>query len=1390
MYSPNRFAYCLVVVFFACSSVRGDDEFMSTIQPILREYCLECHSTKAMKGELDLEQFTSGAIVTTQPKIWEGVLEQLANNEMPPKDQRQPSQSQKATLTNWVQRTLDQVAMANAGDPGNVVLRRLSNSEYTYTLRDLTGVESLDPAHEFPVDGAAGEGFTNTGAALVMSPSLLTKYLDAAKKIAEHAILLPDGIRFAANPSARDLTDDTLTKIRSFYARFSETGGATPVNLQGIQFDTNAGGRLPLDKSLAALSGERLAITNGSKSIAEVARGGRVNAKYLGLLWAMLHDKQPSLVLDSLRAKWREGTLVAADVEAWQKSLWRFASVGHIGKLNGPKGWQEPVTPLVAQNEMRLKLTAPKDGSDFTFYLSAGDAGDGNENDFALWENARLVAAGRPDLPLRDVQTVLQQLAERRKTVVASSVKCLAAASEADLAKERTDIPTLADKHGVDPEILAGWLDYLGIGSSGAAKLGTLISNKMLSTPDYNFIQGWSGADALSVLANSSDTSVRVPGTMKAHGVAAHPSPKLAVVIGWRSPVAGQMTIEGSIQHAHPECGNGVTWALEVRRGHTRERLASGVSNRATLVNMGRFENVRVFPGDVVAVVIGPRDGDHTCDLTAIDLVLNDGQREWNLAKDISPDILVGNPHADTQGNKDVWHFCGEPTASDSAPTIPPGSLLGQWHKTTDLAERQSLAVQLQQLLEKEWDTADSESPNRALRQQLLSFQGPLLSASMRTTLRSSQKPAEEGNITPYGLNPMLFGKHPKGGEVDPMSLCVSAPSLIEVKLPASLAEGAELVVTGKLDPAHGKEGSVQMQVLTTKPETLSGIAASKSETKVVNGQWSDNNLRTIYSSAVIVNDNSQARRRFENAFDDFRKFFPAALCYTKIVPVDEVVTLTLFYREDDHLKRLMLDDQQAAELDRLWDELRFVSEAPLKQVDVFEQLYQFATQDASPEAFEPLREPIQREAEAFKKRIVDVEPKQIQSVLDFAVRAWRRPLSKPEWNQLQSLYQKLREQELSHPSAVRMLIARILVSPAFMYREEIAGLGLQAKPVNDWEFATRLSYFLWSSSPDEELRAIAAAGKLHDTETLVAQTRRMLKDPKVRRLATEFGCQWLHIRDLETLDEKSERHFPTFVSLRGDMQEEAVRFFIDLFQADRSVLSLLNADHSFMNGALAKHYGIEVSSPDWQRVDGLRSSGRGGILGFASTLAKQSGASRTSPILRGNWLCEVVLGEKLPRPPKDVPVLPEEAPQGLTERQLIEQHSGNVQCARCHERIDPFGFALEGFDAIGRSRSQDAAGLPINTLAKLPDGGQIQGLDGLRDYLLEKREDDFLRQFCRKLLGYSLGRSVQLSDKPLLETMLAQLKANNTTVTTAIELIVRSPQFREVRGRDFITND
>ena len=546
------------------------------------------------------------------------------------------------------------------------------------------------------------------------------------------------------------------------------------------------------------------------------------------------------------------------------------------------------------------------------------------------------------------------------------------------------------------------------------------------------------------------------------------------------------------------------------------------------------------------------------------------------------------------------------------------------------------------------------------------------------------------------------------------------------------------------------------------------------------------------FKRAFLAAENGTAWRRIEAGFDEYRRLFPAALCFNQIVPIDEVLTLTLFYREDDHLARLMLDDQQKAYLDRLWEELHYVSQSALLQVTALELLLEAfegnGIEDRSQhEAVLPLGARIYERVAEFKKELIADEPVQIDAVVDFAARAYRRQLTGMEADELRGLYRRLREKELPHDEAFRLTLARVIVSPAFLYRLEETPAGTSSAAVSDWELASRLSYFLWSSEPDEELRAAAAAGTLQTPEVLGKQARRMLTDARVRRLATEFAGQWLHIYDFDTLDEKSEKHFPKFAELRGDMYEESIRFFTDLFQNDASLLSLLNANHTFVNEQLAAFYGMEgVEGSEWRRVDGIRQHDRGGILGLATTLAKQSGASRTSPILRGNWVSEVLLGEKLPLPPQEVPQLPEDetATDGLTVRQLVARHTSVPQCASCHQRIDPFGFALEGFDSIGRRRDTDLAGRPIDTQTKLPDGSEINGLTGLRDYLLKTRRDAFLGQFYRKLLGYALGREVQLSDQPLLTEIEQRLARNDYRFSMAVEMIVQSRQFREIRGR------
>ncbi len=1269
---------------------------------LVQKYCLACHSTAKHTGDLDLERFTSTPDVLKHPKVWQSVIEQVTLGEMPPKGMAQPTPAERTRLLTWVRGALAQAAQARAGDPGPVVLRRLNNAEYTFTIRDLTGVPTLDPAKEFPADGAAGEGFTNTGNSLAMSPALVSKYLDAAKGIATHAVLLPDGIRFSPFASARDWTNETLAEIRAFYQQFTEAGGKDTVTQQGMALDKDRGGTLPLKRYLAAGLGQP-----GDRS--------GLSPKYLGILRRALTSPTSSPLLQPLQRR-TDVAALADEIEQWQQTLWKFSSVGHIGKVDGPKAWMEPVSPIASRQEFRQKLPAPKQGNQIKMYLAAHDAGDGSAGDTVIWKEPRLTFPGRPSIRLRDVRALVGALTLRRQEVFATTAAKLNAEAERD---HTNDLPPTIE----------------------------LLTNKIAKVGAFDFIQGWGGGKLPSVLANSTAQHVRIPGNMKPHAVAFTPSATHAAAIGWLSPLTAPVRIEGALTPAHPECGNGVAWSLELRRGNTRQRLAEGLARGTGSVKIGPLSGIAVLRGDLVSVVLDPRDGNASCDLIDIELTVAAPTQNWPLR---ASDVITANP----QG---PWHFYSESVGNNG--TIPAGSLLARWQTAEGLEAKRQLAADLQALLL--GAPPAPNTPDGALFRQLTSLASPLLAD---LSLAGPVAPS------PWGLDPARF---------DGADLRVQSPGVIEILLPADLVADGEFSVTGQLDPIAGGEGSVQLQLLTSPPEMRPGLRPSGTSVRTTDGTWTSNNQSVSFGMPVIVNEKSAARRRVEAAFEEFRQLFPASLCYSKIVPVDEVVTLTLFHREDQHLSRLLLTPAQTAHLDRLWNQLYFVSRAPLVQVDVFEQLWQYATQDADPSKFEPLRQPILDRAAAFRRQLVAAEPKHVDAAIAFANRAYRRPITPNETAELRALYARLRQQDLPHEDALRLTLARVLVGPAFLYRTEKAPPGAQQAPVSDAELASRLSYFLWSSQPDAELRA----ANLRTAEGLTAQVRRMLLDPRVRRLATEFGASWLHIRDFDALDEKSERHFPTFRGLRADMYEESIQFFTDFFRANRPITSLLNADHTFLNGPLAQHYGIDgVAGPAWRRVDGMTAYGRGGVLGLASTLAKQSGASRTSPILRGNWVAEVLLGDKLPRPPKDVPQLPEdEANLTLTMRELTEKHTADPRCATCHKRIDPYGYALEQFDAIGRWRTNDLGGRPIHTKTKVMDGTEIEGLPGLRQYLLSKGRPAFVHQFYRKLLGYALGRAVQLSDEPLL----TQLGDGSQPVGAIIEKIVTSRQFREIRGRD-----
>ena len=1382
------------------------------VAPIVQKYCTECHNPDVSEADIDFASIKEWAEVKKGIRHYQRALDQLRTNQMPPPDSPQLSDADAKTLSHWIERWLALEAAKQAGDPGPVVLRRLNNAEYTYTLRDLTGVPELDPAKEFPADSAAGEGFSNTGASLVMSPALVRKYLDAAKQVAEHLVLLPEGFVFSANPSASDMTNQKVDEIRKFYARYANNQGGDTVNLQGIVFETNQGGRLTIELYLAAADDVRgLTGRPGGPTadiaIETIANEKKLSPKYLKTLWQALADTSPRPesdgLLGNLRRQWQErggegSKDLLGQILGWQKSLWRFTSVGHIGKRNGPSAWQEPVDPIRAEHELRFPIPNTKGPNqngeeDVTIYLQVADAGDGSSGDVAYLERPRLVAPGRPDLLLRDVNGLVRAMERQRETSLPQIDESL---NTIDAWLENQQSMTLADaakSKGLAPESVNAWGGYLGVlpvSGADSANQGRLKQpGKNLS--GYEFIHGWVAEDALSIIANSSDQQVRIPGNMLPKSIAVHPSPSKGICVSWAAPSKLIASCKAMVKHAHTECGNGIAWRLELRRGALRQVLGTGFSNGANAVPIGPFESLLVREGERVVLVVEPRDGNHSCDLTTIDLEIASVEETWNLTRDVSGDILAGNPHADSKGRANVWEFFAEPTVppnriGGAGSVIPTGSVLASWLNEPNSEVRKNLASRIEQLVTSRGEGLNTDSPDAVLVRQILSSSGPFFAAAMATAI-ANPEPAQPDakDLAAYGLEASLFGPQPNGVDLATSDYFVASPKTIAIRIPASLAANTELVTTGKLHPVLGRDGSVQFSVGVDAPKP----DAAKIPTTTIKNQdpnWTNPSRQVLIASPIVVTPNSESEERIRNSFSKFRELFPIALCYTKIVPVDEVVTLTLFYREDDALRRLMLSESEVAELNRLWDELHFVSQDALKSVDAYEQLWQFATQDADPSAFEPLREPLLKKAEAFRERKTAAEAAHWNDVLRFAERAFRRSMSEEQKQTLRSLYDSLRGQETLHEDAIRLVVARILVSPEFLYRTEIPGESDKPTQISGVELANRLSYFLWASAPDQELLQLAASGALQRPEVLEAQVRRMLRDSRTERMAVEFGCMWLHIRDLDQLDEKSESHFPEFASLRSDLYKESILFMADMLRNDGAVMDMLNADHTFLNENLAKFYGIDsVTGTQWRRVEGIRKHGRGGILALGSTLAKQSGASRTSPILRGNWLSEVVLGEKLPKPPKNVPVLSETPPAGMTERQLIEKHSSDPGCAKCHQRIDPFGFALEAYDAIGRFRTKDSLGLEIHTETKLPDGTEIRGLNDLREYISNRRGADFRKQFNRKLLGYALGRSVQLSDEPLLRTIAEQQESNDRISDTIVAIVLSEP-FRGIRGRAY----
>jgi hypothetical protein len=363
-------------------------------------------------------------------------------------------------------------------------------------------------------------------------------------------------------------------------------------------------------------------------------------------------------------------------------------------------------------------------------------------------------------------------------------------------------------------------------------------------------------------------------------------------------------------------------------------------------------------------------------------------------------------------------------------------------------------------------------------------------------------------------------------------------------------------------------------------------------------------------------------------------------------------------------------------------------------------------------------------------------------------------------------------------------------MSPYLCYRVDLIEDDAGIHPLSDYDLASRLSYFLWSSLPDEELLGHAAAGDLHESAVIVAQARRMLSDPRARALAVEFGGNWLDFRRFEEVNTVDRERFASFTdALRSAMYEEPIRFLNDVFQTNRPILDLLYAKDTFVNPMLAKHYGmpeLKIGAHEWVRIDDADKFGRGGLLPMAAFLTKNAPGLRTSPVKRGYWVVKNVLGEQIPPPPPVVPELPrDEAKLDLPLREVLAQHRADENCAACHARFDSMGLVFEGFGPIGERREKDLAGRGIDNSATFPGGSEGRGIAGLQQYIRDRRQNDFVNNFCGKLLAYALGRSLIPTDDVLIEDMHPKLAGDGYRFNIVIESIVTSRQFLTKRGRD-----
>jgi mono/diheme cytochrome c family protein len=398
-----------------------------------------------------------------------------------------------------------------------------------------------------------------------------------------------------------------------------------------------------------------------------------------------------------------------------------------------------------------------------------------------------------------------------------------------------------------------------------------------------------------------------------------------------------------------------------------------------------------------------------------------------------------------------------------------------------------------------------------------------------------------------------------------------------------------------------------------------------------------------------------------------------------------------------------------------------------------------------------------------------------------FMERAWRRPVSEAEVSQKMALFSKLRPQCEDFQEAMVEVLASVISSPKYLYLVRDGKEGKGASRLSDFELATRLSFFLWSSQPDEELMGLAKQGKLSDAKVLQEQTKRLLSDPKSQRFARHFTRQWLGMEELDFLKFDSNAYGNVDPLLVESMKQEPVALFAEMLRHNRPVMDFLHSDYALVNARLAGHYGLpEVFGDQMRKVKLSPEMKRGGLLGQAGLLAMNSNGKDSNPLKRGIWMLENLLNDPPPPPPPAVPEIDLADPEilKLTLKQRMEDHRDDPACFSCHSKIDPWGIAFENFDALGQWRDQ-IGGKPVDAASVLFNKDELHGMKGLKDYLLANRQDQFARAMAHKMAGYALGRPLTFGDRAQVDRITADLRKSGDGLADLLFLIVKSDLFQ-----------